>query len=44
MFELLQDHVHECYEDDFEKIVKEIDLDHDGKIDYNEFLQAAVSH
>ena len=44
MLELLQDHRHGKDSDDFELIMNSIDLDGDGKIDYNEFLQAAISH
>lgn len=44
MLELLQDHIHGKDDDDFSLIMNRLDLDGDGKIDYNEFLQAAISH
>lgn len=43
MLELFQDHHHSHESDDFEIIMQRLDLDGDGKIDYNEFLQAAIS-
>lgn len=44
MLELLQDHKHGSDGDDFVEVMKKMDLDSDGKIDYNEFLQATVNH
>ena len=45
MLELLQNHVHDDNEnDDFLKIMNTLDLNQDGKLDYNEFLQSAINH
>ena len=44
MFELLQDHNHSQYGDDFQLVMDRIDLDGDGRIDYHEFMQAAINH
>lgn len=44
MFELLQDHVHNKDGDDFQLVMDRLDLDGDGRIDYNEFMQAAINH
>ena len=43
MLELFQNHVHGT-EDDIAEVMEKIDLDNDGKIDYNEFIQAAINH
>ena len=43
MFELLQNHKlgeEQCYD----QIICTCDLDGDGKLDYNEFIQAAINH
>ena len=43
LFELFQDHKHGKHSNDFSELLSRIDLDGDGKIDFNELLQAAVS-
>ena len=43
MFELLQNHKlgeEQCYD----QIISSCDLDGDGKLDYGEFIQAAINH
>lgn len=44
LFEILQDEEMDNDEDCFQKIMENIDLDKDGKIDYLEFIQAAIDH
>ena len=44
MFEMLQDHRHDKDGDDFQLVMDRLDLDGDGRIDYNEFIQAAINH
>lgn len=44
MFELLQDHNHDLDGDNFQLVMDKLDLDGDGRIDYNEFMQAAINH
>lgn len=54
LFELLQDHTKDSRDnskqyspkesDEYQIIMDRCDLDNDGKIDYNEFIQAAVDH
>jgi Ca2+-binding EF-hand superfamily protein len=43
LFEIMQDHAH-GQEDCHQKVMDMCDLDGDGKIDYNEFIQAAINH
>ena len=43
LFELLQNHGRED-EDQFQHIMQQVDLDGDGRIDYAEFIQAAIDH
>ena len=45
MFELFVDHFNgEDKAENFAQLFKEIDLDRDGQLDYNEFVQAAINH
>lgn len=43
-FELFVDHFNGTDEDNFLELFSKLDLDHDGLLDYNEFLQAAINH
>lgn len=43
LFEILQDHAY-GEEDCYQNIMENVDLDGDGKIDYLEFIQAAINH
>ena len=43
MFELFQNHK-DGSEDCFQQVINSCDLDGDGKLDYDEFIQAAINH
>lgn len=43
-FELFVDHFNGTDDDNFMELFSKLDLDHDGLLDYNEFLQAAINH
>ena len=43
MFELFQNH-NDGSEDCYQQIINTCDMDGDGKLDYNEFIQAAINH
>lgn len=44
LFEILQSQSIEDGSDLYQEILEQIDLDGDGKVDYNEFVQAAIDH
>lgn len=41
---LISGHIHKSGSEEFEVLMSKLDLDNDARIDYNEFLQAAVDH
>jgi len=44
MFELFVDHYGGTEESNMSELFRKLDLDGDGTLDYNEFLQAAINH
>ena len=42
--QFLPNHRHQTDKGDTDHIMSQLDLDGDGKLDYNEFLQGAVNH
>lgn len=49
IFELLRNAAHSAQknnklDDEFELLMESLDVDKDGRVDYNEFIQATINH